>query len=162
VYDIGQSGQNELRSATETAVLVQEFFAPRPQLEADEMANRVSRLILTTQIDATITQQVDPTDYASLLLCDADHSSMGMRFGTYLDDALKLFVEANADVTDHDKRVQKLLEFLRFNIVLLGDRTFFTEEARKLFGKQRTENARTLNKFVNDQSLELVLKAIKV
>jgi len=124
-YDPRNKGENEIKSAGLAVKEMQRYTCFEP-----EHYKAVTEIILATTVSSffpRIVQNVDPTDYRTGIIADADLSSFGMPFDGFKPRAfayLGELVETNQ---------QRLMQYLDGECVLLTNHRWHTPEASELF-----------------------------
>lgn len=105
---------------------------------SDDETNRVTRIILATKLQEAspeigIRQSPDTNDYLTLLMVDADTSSLGAPVEIYWDMAQRFFAEENPEL---EFSRQVFSDFVERQKGMVANHKFQTEEARQLFNHQ--------------------------
>jgi len=137
-HDIEQSlgrDENERVSAEETAkmMVAKNVFTERE-------INEVKKLILATRIyfdeKRVMGQRVVLDDYLTLIIADADLSTIGAPGELYWDRTLRLLREIKKVDSLSETEIR---EFAKGQVAFIRDHQFYTEEARFVFSN-REEN----------------------
>jgi predicted metal-dependent HD superfamily phosphohydrolase len=124
-YDPKRKGHNEKRSAEITIDMMKPFTCFEPEHVRD-----VGKLVMATTVKSffpRLIQSVDPADYRTGIIADADLFSFGMPFPEFKPRAfayLDELVETNQ---------QRLMQYLDGECVLLENHQWHTAEAAELF-----------------------------
>jgi len=117
---------------------------------AKEEIDRVQKVIAATKVESVadyiIEQSADPDDYLTMLMADADLSSLGLPQDQYWDSACRFFAESNPGV---ELEGETLRAFIKDQIRIVGSHRYHTAEACSLFNCQ-TENLEFLHKMLNE------------
>ncbi len=124
-YDPKRKGHNEKRSAEITVNMMKPFTCFEPEHVED-----VGKLVIATTVKSffpRLIQNVDPADYRTGIIADADSSSFGMPFPEFKSRAFA-YLDELVETTQ-----QRLMQYLDGECVLLENHQWHTAEAAELF-----------------------------